>query len=170
MTNRDPADREDGPEPQFTPASTTPPVPPPRRVPMAVSLHLLASFTTLFGAGFFALSSLIGSILLFSTDPVGSYRLAQRRATAPAWLEQVEKTAARSNGKQVWRHEYRFRLPDGTAIRGTSYSTGRVPSYPMPIPGGPRAPSSSSTSPETPRRIAWWARAPPCSGCGPSCC
>jgi hypothetical protein len=125
--------------------------PPPRPVPASVQLHLLASSTTLFGAAFFALTSLMASIFILSTDPIGSYRLSRHRETAPAWLERVEKTGASANDQPIWRHEYTFRLPDGTPMRGVSYSAGEHAAYRDPRLAGPPRPIFAEYVPGDPR-------------------
>jgi hypothetical protein len=117
--------------------------PPPRLVPLALWCHLLAAPWTLGGAGLFAFGMVFAIIFAGATDPVGLWRLSRRRHQAPGWLEAVTPTSFHEgggdgdSGTPIYRCDYSFALPDGTPMRGRSYTLGQQFQLPPPAPGGP---------------------------------
>jgi hypothetical protein len=117
--------------------------PPPRSVPFRLCCHLLAGPVTVGGSAGFAFGMVFALIFAPATDPVGTWRLRQRRQEAPGWLEAVVATSFHEGGDEgeegtpIYRHDYSFRLPDGTALRGSSYTVGQQFQLPAPAPGGP---------------------------------
>jgi hypothetical protein len=117
--------------------------PPPRSVPFPLWCHLLAGPVTLAGSGVFAFGMLFAIIFVPATDVVGTWRLSQRRQEAPGWLEAVEATNFHEGGDDgdsgtpIYGCGYSFRLPDGTMLRGRSYTLGQQFQLPPAAPGGP---------------------------------
>ncbi len=97
--------------------------PPPRTVPLALRVRLLASAPALFGSLFFGLGCLIGLPLFLASDPLGTWRLARRLQPARGVLETVEATGVVENERTVYRYAYTFRLPDGTRTQGQCFGT-----------------------------------------------
>jgi hypothetical protein len=131
--------------------------PPPRLVPLTLWCHLLAGPLTLGGAGAFAFGMVFAIIFGGATDPVGVWRLSQRRQEVPGWLEAVAPTNFGEGGEdepgaQIHRCDYSFILPDGTPMRGSSYTVGPQFQLPPPAPGGPppRLPVVVEYDPEHP--------------------
>src|SRR5262249_12055343 len=57
-------------------------------------------------------------------DPVGSLRLMLSRQEAPGQVVAERDLQYEENDKRIRRHDYTFRLPDGTVLSGHSYSAG----------------------------------------------
>jgi hypothetical protein len=78
-----------------------------------------------------------------ATDPIGDWRLSQRRQEAPGWLEAVQETHFHKGGDDhdsgtpIYLCDYAFALPDGTPLRGRSYTLGQQFQLPAAAPGGP---------------------------------
>jgi hypothetical protein len=110
------------------------PAPPPRAVPIRLRCQLLASGATIWGSVIFGLASVLAFGLVSGMDPLGSLRLALHRQEAPGRVLSERSTNYEENGSTVRRHDYEFRLPDGTMLRGHSYSDGHryvdVPTVP----------------------------------------
>jgi hypothetical protein len=117
--------------------------PPPRSVPFTLWCHLLAGPVTLAGSGVFAFGMLFAIVFVPATDLLGTWRLSQRRQEAPGWQETVEATNSHEGGDDgdsgtpIYRCDYSFRLPDGTALRGRSYTLGQQFQLHPAQPGGP---------------------------------
>jgi hypothetical protein len=117
--------------------------PPPRAVPLRLWCHLLAGRLTVGGSAAFAFGMVFVFVFLPATDPIGTWRLAHRRQAAPGWLEGVQETSFHEGGDDdsestpIYRCDYTFLLPDGTPLRGRSYTVG--PRFQLPPPAPNRA-------------------------------
>jgi hypothetical protein len=100
------------------------PAPPPRAVPIRLRCQLLASGATVWGSVLFGFTSVLAFGLVSGMDPLGSLRLALHRQEAPGRVLAERDTNYEENDSTVRRHDYEFRLPDGTMLRGHSYSDG----------------------------------------------
>src|SRR5262249_53460545 len=98
--------------------------PPPRAVPFLLRCRLLANGRAVWGSAVFGIASLLAVPLGLGMDPLGSLRLARNRQEAPGRVVAERDTNYEGNGARVRRHDYTFRLPDGTVRRGHSYSRG----------------------------------------------
>jgi hypothetical protein len=107
---------ERGPQP--IPAS------PPRVVPFLLCCHLLANGPAVWGSIVFGLSSILAVGLVCGMDPLGAWRLAWNRQEAPGVVVSERDTNYEENDSMMRRHDYTFRLPDGTELHGHSYSNG----------------------------------------------
>jgi hypothetical protein len=110
-----------------TRASERDPVPtlePPRAVPFLLRCQLLANGPALWGSVIFGLSCLLVVGLVAGMDPVGTLRLAWNRQEAPGLVVAERDENYEEDGFPIRRHDYTFRLPDGTVLRGHSYSEG----------------------------------------------
>jgi hypothetical protein len=126
--------------------------PPPRLVPLRLWCHLLAGPATLFGAAFFAFGMIFALIFGRATDPVGLWRLSQRCQRTPGRLVTVEATSFSEGGGDgpgtpIFRCDYTFTLPDGTPMRGSSYTLGEQ--YKLPA-GAPPLPVTVEYDPDHP--------------------
>src|SRR5262249_42697194 len=110
------------------------PAPPPRAVPTRLRCQLLAGDATMWGSVIFGFASVLVFSLVAGMGPLGSLRLALHRQEAPGRVLSERDTNYEENGWTVRRHDYEFRLPDGTVLRGHSYSNGHryvdVPTVP----------------------------------------
>src|SRR5262245_26271093 len=97
---------------------------PPRAVPIRLRCQLLAGGATVWGSVVFGFAAVLASGLVSGMDPLGSLRLALHRQNAPGRVLSERDTNYEENDSTVRRHEYEFRLPDGTMLRGHSYSAG----------------------------------------------
>jgi hypothetical protein len=111
--------------------------PPPRAVPFLLRCRLLANGPAVWGSIIFGLASLLTVPLALGMDPLGSLRLALNRQEAPGRVVAERDTFYEENDARVRRHDYTFRLPDGTVLRGHSYSRGHRYLNDPPAPGGP---------------------------------
>jgi hypothetical protein len=113
------------------------PAPPPRAVPIRLRCQLLAGGATVWGSVIFGFASMLAFGLVSGMDPLGSLRLALHRQEAPGRVLSERDTNYEENGSTVRRHDYEFRLPDGSMLRGHSYSDGhRYVDVPT-VPGDP---------------------------------
>jgi hypothetical protein len=78
----------------------------------------------MWGSVIFGLTSIVAVGLVSGMDPRGSWRLAQHRREAPGVVVAERDTDYEENNSTMRRHDYTFRLPDGTELRGHSYSAG----------------------------------------------
>src|SRR5262249_5545626 len=81
----------------------------------------------LIGSCVFGGGCLISLAYARNTDPVGAWRLAWAPREAPGRLERIEdlgplRFAENSPPLSTFRYRYSFRLPDGSPMRGTSYT------------------------------------------------
>jgi hypothetical protein len=108
--------------------------PPPRAVPFLLRCRLLANGATVWGSVVFGLACILAVALVAGMDPLGSLRLAWNRQEAPGQVVEERDTSYEENDSRIRRHDYTFRLPDGTELRGHSYSDGHqylnVPTVP----------------------------------------
>jgi hypothetical protein len=119
-----------------TPAVSSP-APPPRPVPIRLRCQLLAGGATVWGSVLFGFASVLTVGLVAGMDPLGSLRLALHQQEAPGRVLAERDTNYEENDSTVRRHDYAFRLPDGTMLRGHSYSAGhRYVDVPT-VPGDP---------------------------------
>ena len=95
-----------------------------------------------FSIAIFAVSLAMGLPLISSTDPLGSWRLSEPLHEASGWHEGVRSTGYEEDDQLIYRHDYSFRLPDGTWQRGHSYAPSEQLWFsPRPVePGVGRAP------------------------------
>ena len=100
------------------------PAPPPRAVPIRLRCQLLASGATVWGSVIFGFTSVLAFGLVSGMDPLGSLCLALHRQEAPGRVISERDTNYEEDDSTVRRHDYEFRLPDGTMLRGHSYSAG----------------------------------------------
>jgi hypothetical protein len=113
------------------------PAPPPRAVPFRLRCQLLAGGATVWGSVSFGFASVLAFGLVSGMDPLGSLRLALHRQEAPGRVLSERDTNYAENDSTVRRHDYEFHLPDGTLLRGHSYSAGhRYMDVPT-VPGDP---------------------------------
>src|SRR5262249_49424780 len=107
---------------------------PPRAVPILLRCQLLASGATVWGSIIFGFASVLAFGLTSGMDPLGSLRLALHRQEAPGRVLSERDTNYEENDSTIRRHDYEFCLPDGTVLRGHSYSAGHryvgVPTVP----------------------------------------
>jgi hypothetical protein len=105
--------------------------PPPRRVPLGVWCHLMAGPVALGGSASFAFGMIFALVFGSATDPVGTWRLARRSTQTRGWIDAVEATNWHEGGGEgeegtpIYRYDYRFELPDGSPVRGASYTVGQ---------------------------------------------
>jgi Protein of unknown function (DUF3592) len=110
---------------------------PPRAVPIRLRCQLLAGGATVWGSVIFGFASVLAVGLVSGMDPLGSLRLALHRQEAPGRVLSERDTNYEENDSTVRRHDYEFRLPDGTLLQGHSYSGGhRYVDVPT-VPGDP---------------------------------
>src|SRR5262245_36163707 len=110
---------------------------PPRAVPIRLRCQLLAGGATVWGSVIFGFASVLALGLVSGMGPVGSLRLALHRQEAPGRVLSERNTNYEENDLTVRRHDYEFRLPDGTLVEGHSYSYGhRYLGFPV-APGQP---------------------------------
>jgi hypothetical protein len=110
---------------------------PPRAVPFRLRCQLLAGGATVWGSIVFGFASVLVVALVSGMDPLGSLRLALRRQEAPGRVLGERDTHYEEDDSAVRRHDYEFRLPDGTLLRGHSYSDGHQYLNVPTAPGGP---------------------------------
>lgn len=114
--------------------------PPPRPLPFRLWCHLLASPLTLGGSAGFAFGMVFALIFAPATDPVGVWRLGQRRQVAPGRVQGMAKTRFSEGGGEgeegvpIYRYDYSFTLPDGTPRQASSYSVGQQFQVPRAAP------------------------------------
>jgi hypothetical protein len=104
--------------------------PPPRQVPLRLWCHLLASPVALCGGAVFAFGMTFVLVFGHASNPVGSWRLALRSQQTQGWIEGMEVTHFQEGGDDtpttpIYRYDFRFQLPDGTPMRGSSYTVGQ---------------------------------------------
>jgi hypothetical protein len=130
--------------------------PPPRQVSLGVWCNLLGGPVTLAGSGVFAFGMIFALLFGPAANPVGAWRLSQRRQVAQGWLEKEEKTHFSEGGGDgdpgtpVYRYDYTFALPDGTPVHGRSYSVGQRFQVPPPGQPAPRVAVTVEYDPEHP--------------------
>lgn len=108
-------------------ASAMPPLaPPPRAVPWRVRCHLLAGPKSLAGSVLWMLGCVVLAPFVMDWGWLGDWQLSGGCREAPAELHAVQ-TAFLTRRWQVVRYQYSFRLPDGTEVRGRSYTNGSAP-------------------------------------------
>src|SRR5262245_48090096 len=127
--------------------------PPPRALPFRLWCHLLTGPVTLGGSGGFAFAMVFALVFAPATDPVGTWRLAQRRQEAPGWVQAVAETRFHEGGGEddegvpIYRYDYTFTLPDGTPMQGSSYSVGQQfrvpPAVPVTVEYDPQHPATN---------------------------
>jgi hypothetical protein len=106
-------------------------------VPLRLRCQLLAGGATVWGSVIFGFASVLAFGLVPGMDPLGSLRLALHRQEAPGRVLSERDTNYEENDSTVRRHDYEFRLPDGTLLGGHSYSDGhRYVDVPT-VPGDP---------------------------------
>jgi hypothetical protein len=106
-------------------------------VPFRLRCQLLAGGATVWGSIIFGFACVLVVALLSGMDPVGSLLLAWGRQEAPGRVLSERDMHYEENDSTVRRHDYAFRLPDGTVLRGHSYSDGhRYQGFPA-APGDP---------------------------------
>src|SRR5262245_7964882 len=132
--------------------------PPPRGMPLRLWCSLLAGPVTLGGSAGFAFGMVFALFFVPATDPIGMWRLDLHRQQAQGWLEGVAKTSFHEGGENedgtaVYRCDYTFALPDGTQVKGTSYTVGEQFHLRPAGPGGPapRLPVTVEYEPNNPR-------------------
>jgi Protein of unknown function (DUF3592) len=114
--------------------------PAPRPLPFRLWCHLLAGPVTLGGSALFAFGMVFALIFAPATDPVGTWRLAQRRQEAPGWVQAATETRFHEGGGEdeegvpIYRYDYTFTLPEGTPINGSSYTVGQQFQVPPAVP------------------------------------
>jgi hypothetical protein len=106
-----------------TPAVSSP-APPPRAVPIRLRCQLLTGGATVWGCIIFGFAAVLAFGLVSGIDPLGSLRLALRRQEAPGRVLSERDTNYEEDDSTVRRHDYVFSLPNGTLLRGHSYSHG----------------------------------------------
>src|SRR5262245_64788263 len=112
-------------DPPYPSPDTLPP--PPRRVSLPLWCHLLAGPLTVGASGFFAFGMVFVILFGSATDPLGLWRLSQRRQEARGLARSEEATHFHEGGDDndpgttIFAYDYTFRLPDGTPRPGRSY-------------------------------------------------
>ena len=138
--------------------------PPPRAVPIRLRCQLLAGGATVWGSVIFGFASVLAFGLVSGMDPRGSLRLTRHRQEAPGRVLSERDTNYTEDGSTVRRHDYEFRLPDGTLLQGYSYSAGhRYLGFPQRRATSTRSAgraSPSNTPPPTRRPTASRGRGP----------
>src|SRR5262249_113788 len=113
--------------------------PPPRRVPLWLWCSLLARPLTPRASGVFAFALVFGLIFVPAASPIGGWRLDLHQERGQGWLEGVTQTnfheGEDGNGTTIYRCDYTFALPDGTQVKGASYTLGEQFHLPPAVPG-----------------------------------
>jgi hypothetical protein len=111
--------------------------PPPRPVPIRLHCQLLAGGATVWGSVILGFASVLAFGLVSGMDPLGSLRLALHSQEALGQVLSERDTNYEENDSTVRRHDYEFRLPDGTMLREHSYSNGHYYVDVPTVPGDP---------------------------------
>lgn len=104
---------------------------PPRTVPLTLRRYVWTHPGLVQGSIFFGIATFIAFLFLTPAEVILSLLSLLPSHETSGELTHAGKTASTVNDDRVYRYDYRFHLPDGSLIQGSSYSTNRLDSNPQ---------------------------------------